>query len=84
LFVCPLHLSARAPSGQCLGLSILFVRICPHLFDQLFHIVLLFAHVTHSLDWANEYLATNAISTAGTFVISNIVKILLATRPIPF
>jgi hypothetical protein len=70
-----LHPSSIALDGWCLGLSILFVRVRPHLFNQLFHLVLLFAHVAISLECAKECLMTNATGTPRTVVISNSQKV---------
>ena len=49
-----LHPSSIALDGRCLGLSIQLVRVGPHLFKQLLHIILLFAHVSFSLDCADD------------------------------
>jgi len=79
-----MHPSAAAPDRACLGHSIPFIRIGPRFFDQLFHVVLLFAHVSFSLDCADDYLTTYAIITLGIVVIPNIPRILLGRGAIPF
>jgi hypothetical protein len=56
---------------EIFGLAVLFVPVRPHLLDQLFLVVLLFAHVTLSLDCAHECLMTDAIGTPSTFVNSD-------------
>jgi hypothetical protein len=45
-----LHLFAEPPQGLDLGLSLLLFRVGAHLFDQLFHVARLFAHVSFSFD----------------------------------